>query len=167
MILNVSLDLPGDGIYLRVARHIGRTLLEDLGVVRDDIDDMEFVLGELCSNVIRHAQTTDGRFTITMQYFADRVVLIVEDKGIGFSFKDVQAVGTTRSDFGGKERIGGFGLDLVRKLADRLEFLRSDSQGTAVQAEKLLNYKTPAREQEAIALDQSADSEVTVSAKPS
>ena len=49
MILNVSLDLPGDGVYLRVARHISRTLLEDLGVVSEDIDDMEFVLGELGS----------------------------------------------------------------------------------------------------------------------
>lgn len=167
MILNVSLDLPGDSIYLRVARHLSRTLMEDLGVVESDIADMEFVLGELCSNVIRHAKTTDGRFTITMQYFADKAILTVEDKGVGFAFKDVREIGTIRPDFHGKERIGGFGLDLVRQLADRLEFLRSDSQGTTVQAEKELHYKTAANAREAAAMDQDEASEVRVSADAS
>jgi serine/threonine-protein kinase RsbW len=162
MILNVSLDLPGDSIYLRVARHISRTLMEDLGVVEPDIDDMEFVLGELCSNVIRHAQTTDGRFTITMQYFADKAILTVEDKGVGFAFKDVREIGTIRPDFHGKERIGGFGLDLVRQLSDRLEFLRSDSQGTTVQAEKELHYKTKENAREAAAMDHSTSSKMHV-----
>jgi anti-sigma regulatory factor (Ser/Thr protein kinase) len=167
MILNVSLDLPGDSIYLRVARHLSRTLMEDLGVVEPDIADMEFVLGELCSNVIRHAQSTDGRFTITMQYFADKAIVTVEDKGVGFPFKNVHEVGTLRPDFHGKERIGGFGLNLVRQLADRLEFLRSDAQGTTVQAEKELHYKTTANAREAAALDQNNSSSMSVSSETS
>lgn len=165
MILNVALDLPGDGMYLRIARHIGRTLLEDLKVVQNDIDDMEFVIGELCSNVIRHAQTHEGRFTITLQYYAEKAVITVEDKGIGFSFKDVRAIGTARPDIDGQERIGGFGLKLVQQLSDRLEFLRSDSQGTTVQAEMQLHYQTPAGAQEAANLDHFSASEIRVTAK--
>lgn len=162
MILNVSLDLPGDGSYLRIARRVGRMLLEDLGVVAADIDDIEFVVGELCTNVIRHAQTTDGRFRVALEYFAERVVITVEDRGVGFSFKDVRAVGTVRPDFGGRERIGGFGLDLVRQLADRLEFQRSDTDGTTVLAEKRLHYKTEANAQAASEMDRANGGQVTV-----
>ncbi len=159
MILNVSLDLPSDGSYLRIARHVGRTLLEDMGVVADDIDDIEFVVGELCSNVIRHAQTTDGRFHITLEYFAEKVVVTVQDQGVGFSFKDVPAVGTVRPDRDGGERIGGFGLDLVRHLADRLEFMRSDHVGTTVVAEKRLHYNST---EEASDLDRRGGAQMTV-----
>ena len=162
MILNVSLDLPSDGSYLRIARHVGRTLLEDMGVVGDDIDDIEFVVGELCSNVIRHAQTTDGRFHIMLEYFAEKVVIRVEDQGVGFSFKDVRAVGTERPDMDGSERIGGFGLDLVRRLADRLEFMRSDHAGTTVITEKQLHYNSKAEAEEANDLDRRGGAQMTV-----
>ncbi len=99
MILKVSLDLPGDGTYLRIARRIGHTLLEDLGVVDQDIADIEFIVGELCTNVVRHAQTTvDSRFLVALEYHADRVAIIVEDKGVGFSSQDIRDVGATRPD---------------------------------------------------------------------
>ena len=162
MILNVSLDLPGDGSYLRIARRVGRLLLEDLGVVAADIDDIEFVVGELCTNVIRHANTTDDRFRVALEYFAEKVIVTVEDKGIGFSFKDVRAVGTARPDLDGGERIGGFGLALVRRLADRLEFLRCDSVGTTVLAEKQLHYKTQANADAASEMDRNGGGQVSV-----
>lgn len=130
MILSVSLDLPGDGAFLRIARRIGRGLLEDLNVMDEDVSDIEFVVGELCSNVIRHAQVSNGRFKVILEYHADQVVITVKDTGVGFSFKDVQAVGTERPDQDGQTRLGGFGLDMVRLISDHLEFHRSDSHGT-------------------------------------
>lgn len=164
MILNVSLDLPGDGAYLRIARRIGRTLLEDLGVVDDDIFDTEFVVGELCSNVVRHARVQDGRFLVALEYHADKVVITVEDRGVGFAFKDVLPVGTTRADgHDGGERIGGFGLDLVKQLSDQLEFRRHDTEGTKVRAEKHLHYKTVAEAQEAAALDRPESGSISIS----
>lgn len=162
MILNVSLDLPEDGAYLRIARRLGRTLLEDLGAVGADIDDVEFVVGELCTNVIRHAKSSEGRFLITLEYYAHKVTVTVEDKGAGFSFKDVAEVGTSRPDLDGATRLGGFGLDLVRQLADHLEFHRTDSSGMAVRAEMGLHYKTQAGAQQAADLDRTGGGEITV-----
>lgn len=162
MILNVSLNLPEDGAYLRIARRLGRTLLEDLGAVKTDIDDVEFVVGELCTNVIRHAQSSEGRFLITLEYYAHKVTITVEDRGVGFSFKDVAEVGTTRPDLDGSPRLGGFGLDLVRQLAEHLEFHRTDSSGMAVRAEMSLHYKTPAGAQNAADLDKGGGGEITV-----
>jgi len=154
MILKVSLDLPGDGTFLRIARRIGHTLLEDLGVVNQDIDDVEFIVGELCTNVVRHAQTTgEGRFLLTLEYHADRVAITVEDQGKGFTIRDVGAVGSVRPDRDGGERLGGFGLQLVRQMADHITFESSDAHGTTVFAEKALHYKTSADADEAKALD--------------
>ncbi len=163
MILKVSLDLPNDGTYLRIARRVGHTLLEDMGVVDHDIADIEFIVGELCTNVVRHAQTMqEGRFIVMLEYHADKVVIIVEDKGVGFPFKDVREAGSTRLDRDGSERLGGFGLDLVRKMADHIEFRRSDPHGTTVCAEKMLHYKSVSEAEDAERLDQAHGGEVAI-----
>ena len=165
MILKVSLDLPGDGTFLRIARRIGHTLLDDLGDTDRDIADIEFIVGELCTNVVRHAQATgDGRFLLTLEYHADRVTIIVEDKGVGFSLQDIRDVGAARPDQDGSERLGGFGLQLVRQMADHITFESSDVRGTTVFAEKALHYKTRADASDAVELDAAAGGEVRMTA---
>ena len=165
MILKISLDLPGDGTYLRIARRVGHTLMQDLGVVQQDITDIEFIIGELCTNVVRHAQTTaDSRYTVTLEYHADHVAISVEDQGIGFSPGDVPSVGSLRPDRDGTDRLGGFGLELIRLMADHIEFRRSDPQGTIVVAEKALHYNTPDEARQAEELADHLGSEVRVSA---
>lgn len=165
MILRISLDLPGDGTYLRIARRIGHTLMEDLGVVPQDIIDIEFIIGELCTNVVRHARATvDSHYTVALEYHADRVAIIVEDKGIGFSENDVSIVGSVRPDRDGTDRLGGFGLELIRLMADHIEFRHSVPQGTTVVAEKALHFNTPAEARQAEDLEAHPGGEVRVSA---
>lgn len=156
MILKLSMDLPEDQDYLRLTRLLGRTLLEYLQADLRDIVDTELLLGELCSNVIRHAHTCDGRFRVDLEYYADRVVVTVEDTGPGFSFKAVPQVGSLRPEtISGGERIGGFGLQLVEALADRIEFHRTDPHGTTVRAEKALHYQSAEAKRYAVKLDES------------
>ena len=163
MILKVSLDLPGDGTYLRIARRIGHTLLEDLGVIDRDIADIEFIVGELCTNVVRHAQAVgDGRFLLTLEYHADRVAIIVEDRGVGFSLQDIPDAGTARPDQDGSERIGGFGLQLVQQMADHITFESSDAHGTTVFAEKALHYKSHAEASDAEDMDAATGGEMRI-----
>ncbi|MGI4791286.1 MAG: ATP-binding protein [Janthinobacterium lividum] len=142
MILKLSLDLPDDGSYVPLTRQFGRGLLEYLKVVHEDIGDVETIVTELVSNVIRHAQSAEGRFQVLLEYYADRVVIMVVDTGQGFTFRDVPEVGSTRKDVEGGERLGGFGLPLLELMSDRLEFFRSDPHGTTVRAEKHLRYET-------------------------
>jgi serine/threonine-protein kinase RsbW len=156
MILRLSLELPEDGEFVRITRVLGRTLLEHLKVQEGDIDDLELLVGELCTNVIRHADTAHERFRVVLEYHADKVDLVVEDTGEGFSFKDVPEAGTERPDtIGGGERIGGYGMSLVRALADRLEFHRTDPQGTTVRAEVALHYQSPEAAKKAEAMERS------------
>jgi serine/threonine-protein kinase RsbW len=143
MILKLTLELPEEQPYVRVMRLLGRTLLENLRAVDQDIDEIELVVGELCANVVRHARSHEQRFRVSMEYDADKVVVIVEDSGPGFAPGEVAPVGSERPDFEGQpERVGGYGLQLVELLSDRLEFKRSENAGTTVRAEKSLHYKS-------------------------
>lgn len=154
MILKLALDMPEDIGMVQVARLIARTLLTNMNVDDADVGDLELLVGELCTNVVRHADSDEQRYRVALEFFADHVQLMVEDRGKGFSFKDVPEAGTERPDtITGGERIGGFGMRLVEALADRLEFRRSDSQGTTVCATVELHYKTRDAERRAEALD--------------
>lgn len=144
MILKLALELPEDLAYVRITRTLGRALLEFLQADPTDIDDIEILVGELCANVLRHAQTSNGKYQVHLEYYSDHVGITVEDRGPGFSFKDVPLAGTKRPDFGGGERVGGYGMQLIQNLSDRLEFHRSDPHGTTVHAEKKLRYRTEA-----------------------
>lgn len=142
MILRLSLELPEDLAYIKITRILGRALLEHLQVDRTDVDDIEILVGELCSNVVRHAESHDDRYHVVLEYFSDHVKIMVQDRGPGFSFKEVPLAGTPRADFGGGERVGGYGMTLIQSLSDRLEFHRTDPHGTTVCAEKKLRYRS-------------------------
>ncbi len=102
------LELPEDLAYVRITRVLGRALLEHLQAEKQDIDDVETLVGELCSNVLRHAQSNASRFQVTLEYHSDFVTVTVKYQGAGFSLADVPPAGTARADFGGGERLGGF-----------------------------------------------------------
>lgn len=159
MILKLALNLPEDGTYVRIARRLCRTLLDELGVADADTGDMELLIGELCSNVVRHAGDHDGTYQVVMEFWADHADLTVIDTGAGFAFKNVPEAGTVRPDtLAGGERIGGFGLGLVQMLADKLDFRRTDPHGTTVHARVDLHYASPEAAQNAAALDAGAAS---------
>jgi serine/threonine-protein kinase RsbW len=163
MILRLALDMPEDEIFLRLTRLFGRTLLNHMKVVEEVVDDLELVVGELCSNVVRHASSHDRRFRVVLEYYPDSVCLTVEDHGHGFSFRDVPAVGSLRSDFDGSYRIGGFGLQLVRSLSDHLEFYRVDQNGSVVKAHKTLRYQSVEAAAEAELLNKADGEHATLS----
>jgi len=165
MILRLMLELPEDLAYIRITRILGRALLEHLQAEQRDIADVETLVGELCSNVLRHAQSHDGRFQVALEYHSDYVSIIVEDRGAGFSFQDVPPAGTPRADFGGGQRLGGFGMQLIHGLSDRLEFHRTDPHGTTVCAEKKLHYRSEHAAAAAVKLNASGGkAEVTMDA---
>ena len=169
MILKLTLDLPEEQSYLRITRLLGRTLLEHLHAAEQDVDEIELMVGELCANVVRHAKSTEHRFQVILEYYAERIAITVQDKGEGFHIAEVAPVGAERPDFAGKpDRIGGFGLQLVEMMSDRLEFQKTDPQGTTVRAEKTIHYRTPADLQAAedLAGTGGARVEMTVGDKP-
>ncbi len=163
MILRLSLDLPEDQEYIHTTRLLSRTLLDDLHVIVQDKEDIETIVTELCTNVVRHAQSTDGRYHLVIEYHREKAIITVEDKGIGFTPGTTAAPGTLRPDgLAGGTRIGGFGVPLVTALSDHIQFELILPQGTKVQAEKSLHYETPQAEERAETMDQTGGAKIEV-----
>ena len=163
MIMKLSLDLPEDAPFIRTARLLSRCLLEDIKVVASVTRDVEIIVGELCSNVIRHAQSKAMHFQVTLEFYEPKVVITVKDTGKGFVRERVLPVGATRSDGKGGVRVGGFGLSLIEGLSDKLDFTGSSPHGTKVRVEKNLRYETQGDADEAAARDTGSGADVTAS----
>lgn len=165
MILRLSLDLPEDMTYIRTTRLLSRCLLQDIRVSKDTIDDVELIVTELCSNVVRHAQSAETHFLVTLEYYKPQIVITVTDTGRGFTQEDVLPVGVARPDGEGGERFGGYGMSLLEGLSDKVDFSTTDPHGTTVRVEKSLHYKTEEDAEEAAERDKKGGGVVTASKK--
>ncbi|MDO4436807.1 MAG: anti-sigma factor antagonist [Coriobacteriaceae bacterium] len=105
-------------------------LLEGLSLSRDDRFDVALAVGEALSNAYDHACGARG-CTVTVQAYADRVVIEVRDCGCGYEISADEEPPESR------ER--GRGIRLMRMLVDSVEVCRRvDAPGTQVRLIKLL-----------------------------
>lgn len=165
VILRLSLDLPEDVTYIRTTRLLSRCLLQDMRVQVPIIDDVEIMVAELCSNVVRHAHSKASHFLMTLEYYKPKVVITVTDEGQGFAPQDILPAGTARPDGKGGERYGGYGLSLLNGLSDKIDFSATDPHGTVVRVEKVLHYETQKNADEAAKRDTDSGGIVTASRK--
>jgi anti-sigma regulatory factor (Ser/Thr protein kinase) len=140
--VRIALDVPEDHAYVRMIRQIGRTLLEEHQASIEDIDELELIVGELCSNVTRHAHSEAGCYHVALEHHGDHIVVLVIDQGQGFDAHCLPAVGAARWEADGTERHGGFGLHLVDRITDRMDIRPSQPKGMTVRAEKRLRRTT-------------------------
>ena len=137
MCMKIALDVPEDTAYIGKVRQMGRTMLEHHATAQV-LDDIELVIGELCSNVTRHARSERGCYRVEMEHRADRFIMLVADEGQGFVAHQFSPMGTLTVAEDGTERYGGFGLHLVDSLTDSLEIGDNQPHGTTVRVEKLV-----------------------------
>ncbi len=64
MSLKITLDAPEGQAHIRVIRKIEGMLLEHRECAAEEADDLELILGELYSNVIRHTHSEKGRYDL-------------------------------------------------------------------------------------------------------
>ncbi|MDQ2798409.1 MAG: ATP-binding protein [Armatimonadota bacterium] len=144
MKVRIALDVPEDHAYVRMIRQIGRTLLEEHQASAEDIDELELIVGELCSNVTRHAHSESGCYHVALEHHGDHIVVLVIDQGQGFDRHHLPAVGSPLRDEDGTLRHGGFGLHLLDRITDRMDIRHSEPKGMTVRAEKWLRRTTEA-----------------------
>ncbi|WP_248964428.1 ATP-binding protein [Sphaerisporangium perillae] len=131
MEVTIALRLPRDAASVSVTRQILGAELEILGVEPQIKEDIQLMLSEACSNVIRHATETD-EYTVTAQLVADKFLITVLDTGRGFDPDKVD----TRSPMAENGR----GLQIMRALADDVRFINRPLHGAIVCLEKALRY---------------------------
>lgn len=118
--------------YERIAMGCSETFAKNLGFTRDRIEDLKTAVAEACLNAMTHGNKgrTDARVVVVMNYDDDSFQVEVWDKGEGIATfpgdPDIDRV------INQMDPMVGFGLFLIRKLVDKVEFNKIDSQGHVV-----------------------------------
>jgi anti-sigma regulatory factor (Ser/Thr protein kinase) len=88
------------------------------------LDDLRLLVSELVTNSVRHGRLPhDGSISLRASVSSSRVRVEVTDAGVGFE---------PRPPLGRRERIGGYGLYLVHRLASRWGVDTTGEQTTRV-----------------------------------
>lgn len=140
----ISLAIPAQPEYLSLVRAVvAAAAALDPGLGDDRIEDLRIAVSEATTNAIEAHATmgSDDRITIRCDLGDDRIEVEVRDQvANGFEGHDIESLGAL-DEPGRLEREGGFGIPLMRVLADEMK-IRSLDHGTAVQ---LVVYASPSR----------------------
>lgn len=137
MLVRLTWDLPAEATHVVLSRRTARMLLEHHGVLDDDIDAVELILGEMCTNVVRHAYDNHaGRYSVELSLDDNRLKIRVTDQGRGFDGNGRRVPEFTEA--------GGMGLFLMSQFADRVDIQPSESGGSSVSAFRTVRLRSDA-----------------------
>lgn len=131
MEIRLSLTLPRDSLSVSIARRVLTGALRVLGVEESQLTDIEAAVTEAVTNVLDHAQTTDV-YEVSAGVRGTTCVIEVIDHGGGF---DSSMQGLADADAGAES---GRGVQLMRALVDRVDFINHPQDGNVVHLEKEL-----------------------------
>jgi len=129
-----ALCLPRDRLTVPVVRHILGSTLRHLGVDEEYVEDVELVVTEACTNVLRHAGDGGNEYEVNVVINESNVEIAVGDQGGGF---DHELIGLEAAPVGDEE---GRGVNLMRMLVDHLQFVSDPRSGTVVHLTKSLGF---------------------------
>lgn len=145
MIIRMLLDLPAEAAHVSLCRGLTQTLLTEMGVVKEDVDTVELIVGEICANAVKHAYTHPGeRYEVQLDFGKDQALVTVRDHGKG---ADPKLFYRDPLEF----REGGRGILLVQAMADRFDYIVDN--GTTINAAVKLRYSSPEMAARAARLD--------------
>ncbi|SEH03356.1 serine/threonine-protein kinase RsbW [Nonomuraea solani] len=131
---SIALRLPRDAASVPLIRQMLDGTLRSLGVEPGVRDDIELMLTEACSNVIRHAAPSDD-YTVSAVIHDHMCLIKVVDMGGGFDPGVVLEAGPAP-----ESSEHGRGLQIMRALADDVRFTNVRENGAVVCLEKRLRY---------------------------
>jgi serine/threonine-protein kinase RsbW len=134
----IVLDLPSEAPVLSVVRAAFRALADDKRVrlLPREVDEVQVVLQEACTNVIRHAHKGDAskRLVVEILRHDDALEIVVRDRGAPFQLKE------RRDDETGEIPEGGYGVTIMRSWMDEVA-LTHDGTGNVLRMVR--RYKAP------------------------
>ena len=133
MVIVFKLLLPREAASVPIVRKLCRGSFGSLGIEDECSHDLELVVTEACTNVLKHASGKD-EYEVQLCLSPESCEIQVKDTGRGF---DHQAHGRVEPHSTAE---GGRGIHLMRVLVDRLQFVSADS-GTMVSLHKTLRLR--------------------------
>lgn len=130
----IFLGIPAQMRYVILARLVVSGIGASLSLNFEDIEDLKIAITEAFSNVVKHAYPGDkgkGKATIVFTIHADKLAIVVADKGQGFDPKILKSHPHVPSVRG-----KGLGLFLIHSLVDEVEIHTAVNHGTEVRMMK-------------------------------
>jgi len=136
---------PGHGSSLRHIRTVITDLARQVGFPEDEVAKIEMAVDEACSNVVEHAYNAnrdwswkhrDPDIRLTIHTEADRLIIQISDNGKRFDFaayRPGNIVDRIRA-----MRSGGYGIAIMRKFMDEVEYKSDDQTGNTIRLVKYL-----------------------------
>ncbi|WP_433508867.1 ATP-binding protein [Nonomuraea sp. CA-143628] len=128
----IALRLPRDAASVPLIRRMFDGTLRSLGVEPQIRDDIELMLTEACSNVIRHAGSSD-EYVVSAGVYDKLCVIRVIDMGGGFDPPPSNGEAAPNAE-------SGRGIQIMRALADDIRFTNRHEDGSVVCLEKRLRF---------------------------
>lgn len=128
----IEVTLPNQLGFERVAMDCSAAFARMVGCAADRIEDLKTVVAEAAINAMQHGNgwRPDARVTVSLQLVDDAISVAVTDAGGGIT-RPVPDPDIDRI-VNNLDPATGFGLFLIRRLADRVEFARTASGGHVV-----------------------------------
>ncbi|MBC5805283.1 MAG: ATP-binding protein [Candidatus Eremiobacter antarcticus] len=127
----VELRIPSRAEWVGVARLAVAAIASRLQFPIEDIEDLKLAVAEACTNCIQHASQSEA-VRIRFQIDSDKVVVTVQDTGLGFSGAEVAPKQL------GEAKESGLGVFLIRSLMDNVEYELNPESGTKLTMTKHL-----------------------------
>jgi serine/threonine-protein kinase RsbW len=131
--IKLSMNIPRDASTLPLVRHLTKHSLQEIGVSRACIGDVEVAVTEACANVVEHT-TDEDDYSVEVELTDTRCEIRVVDTGHGFDF---ETLGRTEAATTAE---GGRGIQLMRALVDSIRFMSEPESGTVVHLVKDLEF---------------------------
>ncbi len=126
----IVLDLPSEASVLSLVRAALRAVADDKRVrlAPREVDEVQVVLQEACTNVIRHAHKGDAskRLRVEIHRGGDALEIVVRDSGAAFVLQEEKS-----RDLDAELPEGGYGITIMRSWMDEVS-LTHDGSGNAL-----------------------------------
>ncbi len=128
---NYNYKVPCSKDKLKEIRVFVSKTLSKYGLDEVEVSTLVLAIDEVCANLIIHSHNCNPQEFIEVNVLVERgkgVTFQITDTGKGFDINDYQE--PTIDELIKKQRKGGIGLILVKKIMDRIEFKTSSKKNT-------------------------------------
>ena len=130
MTIVFTLCLPRDRASVPIVRHLLHSSMDRLGVETDCLGDIELAVTEACTNVLLHS-AGEAEYEVSVEVNDNMCEIRVTDAGQGFDHERI-IEGAPESAESGR------GIQLMKALVDKVQFVARPEDGTIVHLEKKL-----------------------------
>ncbi len=139
------IQAPGDGSFLHAIRRLVSDLAGQVGFSEAEVAKIEMAVDEACSNVLEHSyapnknwcwQHREPEIRLSVAIEDERLVIEINDHGQGFDFSNYQPPEIDEK-LSAMAR-SGYGVLIMRKLMDEVEYRSNDQTGNTLRLVKYL-----------------------------